>query len=357
MKKNTLILYIVFALLLCLFLGLRMCDNAKMPEPSPQPTAAVATLPPTPEPTPQTEFVLSFAGDTTLGSLVEWQGSTAGDFQSTVGQDYGYPLKNVKSVFAADDFTMVNLEGTLTKSSSAVSKKYRFKGDPAYAKILSEGGVEAVALSNNHAGDLKDTGRADTKAAVEAEGIRWADYDTPLIYQLPNGPRLGIVNYNTVEDERGESVWRADIERNIRYCREQQCDFIIGFMHWGSVEYLEQAEKWAYQLGHDMVDWGCNLIVGGHAHILQPMETYNGVPIFYSMGNFCYGGHLNPKDKDSVIVSVTLKWENGTAALQSVKPLPCSVSSSSARNDYCPTLYEEGSEGYQRVLKKLKWGE
>ncbi|MBQ0134764.1 MAG: CapA family protein, partial [Clostridiales bacterium] len=88
-----------------------------------------------------------------------------------------------------------------------------------------------------------------------------------------------------------------------------------------------------------------------------PMERYNGVPIFYSMGNFCYGGHLNPDDKDSVIVSVTLSWEDGAAVLQEVKPLPCCISSTVNRNDYCPTLYEEGGAGYQRVMEKLRWSE
>lgn len=368
MKKSNKIILPILILLLLGITALRISHSKKQmaATPSTQPIAIEPSFepaPPSPDPTfeptpePVKEFHLSFAGDTTLGSLIEWQGRTGGDFQSTVGQNFAYPLQNVKSIFAADDFTMVNLEGTFTNSNLAVEKKYRFKASPDYAQILQEGCVEAVALANNHAGDLSQQGREDTKASVENVGVQWADANAPLFYTLPDGPKLGIVNYNTVEDYNGEAKWRADIQADIQQCKEAGCDFIIGFMHWGSVEYLPQAETWAVQLAHDMVDWGCQLIVGGHAHILQPMESYNGVPIFYSMGNFCYGGHLNPQDKDSVIVTATLQWENGIASLVNVEPLPCSVSNRTDKNDYCPTLYTQGGDGWQRVMEKLKWSE
>ena len=62
-------------------------------EPTPQPTPE-----PTPEPTPapQARYVFHFAGDCTIGSLVEWQGSNSRDFQSVVGQDYAYPLPGAR---------------------------------------------------------------------------------------------------------------------------------------------------------------------------------------------------------------------------------------------------------------------
>ena len=111
------------------------------------------------------------------------------------------------------------------------------------------------------------------------------------------------------------------------------------------------------QLAHDMVDWGCGLIVGGHAHILQRMEHYNGVPIYYSMGNFCYGGHLNPDDKDSVIVEARLTWEPeaGVMTLDGAEPIPCLVSSRTDTNDYRPTPCEKDGADYRRILGRLEW--
>ena len=308
-------------------------------------------------PDPVRTYTFSFAGDCTIGSLLEWQGEVEGDFQSVVGTNYSYPLSGVRSIFEADDMTTVNLEGTFTTAEEAVDKPYRFKSDPVYANVLKEGSVEAVATANNHTGDFLEQGFSDTLAALDAVGILYARAGTPLIRDLEGGMRVGIVTYNTVENYIGEDAWRYAVESDIEACKEAKCDLIIGFMHWGSVEYLVEPEDWEVDFAHDMAEWGCDLIVGGHAHILQRMEYYGDVPIFYSMGNFCYGGNLDPDDKDSVIVQAEFTWdsENRTVSRTGLKAIPCLISTQKYSNDYCPTPCKEGSEDYQRILERLEW--
>ncbi len=308
-------------------------------------------------PDPVRTYTFSFAGDCTIGSLLEWQGEEEGDFQSVVGTNYSYPLSGVRSIFEADDMTTVNLEGTFTTAEEAVDKPYRFKSDPVYANVLKEGSVEAVATANNHTGDFLEQGFSDTLAALDAVGVLYARAGTPLIRDLEGGMRVGIVTYNTVENYIGEDAWRYAVESDIDACKEAKCDLIIGFMHWGSVEYLVEPEDWEVDFAHDMVEWGCDLIVGGHAHILQRMEYYGNVPIFYSMGNFCYGGHLNPDDKDSVIVQAEFTWDSETRTVSrtGLRAIPCLVSTQEYSNDYCPTPCKEGSEDYQRILERLEW--
>ena len=304
---------------------------------------------------PKNSWLFSFAGDCTIGSLLEWQGSIAQDFQSVVGDDYAYPLSGVKSIFEADDLTSVNLEGTFTNSTNAVVKPYRFKADPAYVQVLKEGSVEAVSTANNHSGDFQDEGRADTIAALDSVGILHTGAGDPLIHEMEGGLKIGMVSYNTVDNYEGEYAWRSSVQTDINTCREAECDLIIGFMHWGSVEYLTEPEAWEVQFAHDMVDWGCDLIVGGHAHILQRMEYYNNVPIFYSMGNFCYGGNTNPDDKDSVIVQAEfVRDSSGGVSLSRIHVIPCLISTRTDLNDYCPTPCQEGSEDYQRIVSRLE---
>ncbi|HBB60560.1 MAG TPA: hypothetical protein DCZ61_02055 [Lachnospiraceae bacterium] len=312
---------------------------------------------PTPTPDPVRTYTLSFAGDCTIGSLIEWQGTQPGDFQSVVGTDYSYPLSGVKSIFAADDLTVVNLEGTFTTAVDAVVKPYRFRADPAYAQVLTEGSVEAVSTSNNHSGDFLEQGLSDTHAALDVKGIEYTHAGAPLIKELDGGLKLGIVTYNTVENWDGLNAWYASVKTDIEACKAADCDLIIGFMHWGTVEYLVEPEDWEVVFAHTMADWGCDLIVGGHAHILQRMEYYNDVPIFYSMGNFCYGGHLNPNDKDSVIVQAefTRNAETGEVTRSGLRVIPCLVSSQTLSNDYCPTPCAEGSEDYKRIVERLQW--
>ena len=84
------------------------------------------------------------------------------------------------------------------------------------------------------------------------------------------------------------------------------------------------------------------------------MESYHEGVIFYSLGNFCFGGNRNPSDKDTAVIQVTVeRTEEGTVRLAEVDAIPCSVSSRSDRNDYQPTPYPEGSAGAGRVERKL----
>lgn len=108
--------------------------------------------------TPESDrFVLSFAGDCTLGSEhTAWD--KAGNFPDVVGDDYTYPFSGVREVFSRDDFTFVNLECALTDHDVPADKTYRFRGLPEYGAILTEGSVEAVSLANNHS---QDYGSAD----------------------------------------------------------------------------------------------------------------------------------------------------------------------------------------------------
>ena len=313
----------------------------------------------TEEPDPVRNYLFSFAGDCTIGSLLEWQGNQPGDFQSVVGDNYAYPLSGVREIFAADDLTTVNLEGTFTGSSDAIYKPYRFRADPAYVKVLTEGSVEAVSTSNNHSGDFREEGLNDTHAALDGAGILHTHTGQPLIQTLDGGLKIGIVSYNTVESPYGQDVWRNAVNADIDACKEAACDLIIGFMHWGTVEYLTEPEDWEVQFAHDMADWGCDLIVGGHAHILQRMEFYHDVPIFYSMGNFCYGGNLNPDDKDTIIVQAQYSRdsESGSVSRTDLKVIPCLISTRTDKNDYCPTPCTEGSEDYTRILSRLQWTE
>ena len=299
----------------------------------------------------------SFAGDCTIGSLLEWQGSLAMDFQSVVREDYAYPFSGVREIFGRDDFTVVNLEGTFTDSEDAVEKPYRFKADPVYVNVLQEGGVDAVSLANNHSGDFGAEGKKDTIAALDTAGILHSDAYAPLICEMPNGITVGIVSYNTVDNHVGEWQWRQDIKADIGACKDADCDLMIGFMHWGTVEYLAEPEAWELQLAHDMVYWGCDLIVGGHAHILQRMEYYNDVPIFYSLGNFCYGGNTNPDDKDSVIVQAEYTRDDSKKMIvrSGLCVIPCEISARKDLNDYCPTPCAEGSDAYRRICDKLEW--
>jgi poly-gamma-glutamate synthesis protein (capsule biosynthesis protein) len=84
------------------------------------------------------------------------------------------------------------------------------------------------------------------------------------------------------------------------------------------------------------------------------MEEYNGGVIFYSLGNFCFGGNLQPTDLDSVLVQQEyIRDAEGNIRRGELTVVPMCISSAPPINNFQPTPYEEGSEEYQRVMDKL----
>ena len=272
-----------------------------------------------------------------------------------LGDDMSYPLQNVREIFAGDDVTVVNLEGGFTTATTPKNKSYRFRADPVYAAVLTEGSVEGVSLANNHSRDYLDAGYAETKATLDSLGLGWTDESTPWIVTLPDGPTLGFISFNTVEIDLTVGDVKGYLQRLTPVytaCREAGCDLVIALMHWGW-EYRYEPEGWMVELGHRLAELGCDMVVGGHAHVLQPVEFYKGVPICYSLGNFCFGGHSNPADKDSVIVQQRILRTDDGYALGETAFIPCAISGSDSRNDFCPVPYDPDGEGYLRVMEKL----
>ena len=308
--------------------------------------AAVETTLPT-ETQPQPErFVLTFAGDCTLGANPRNTYAGVG-FPSVVGEDYHYPLANVVTYFSADDATFVNLEGTLTEVGNPADKTHTFRGSPAYSQILTENSVEVVSLANNHSMDYGQAGYDSTRSVREQAGIPYAQRDTGTLIRLDCGLTVGIYGmvYYKLDAE--------DMKSEIAALREQGAELVIVAPHWG-VEGSYRPNELQTDLAHAAIDAGADIVWGSHPHVLQPIERYGNGIIYYSMGNFCFGGNSKPEDFDTVLIQQeVIRSGEGGISLGALTIVPCSISSVENVNNYQPTPMAEDSEGYRRVLSKL----
>lgn len=295
----------------------------------------------------QKVITISAVGDVTLGNYLTqdyfWSFNETYEKQ----QNPAYFLENVADIFAEDDMTIVNLEGPLTTAEEYREGTYVIKGAPEYVNILTEGNVEMAGIANNHRLDYKVQGTKDTVNALEEAGIVYAYDENWAIYEV-QGIRIGCVAVNEIA--WGEGVERF-LQEGIAQLQQEEADIIIASCHWG-IERENYPEEYQQELGKKCIDWGADLVLGHHPHVLQGIEKYQGKYIVYSLGNFCFGANRNPADKDTIIFQQTFNFADGEKTEDtSIKIVPCSISSVSNRNDYKPTVLE--GEDAARVIERM----
>lgn len=288
------------------------------------------------------KITISAAGDCTLGVDSRYNNLFNNYYQKNGS---AYFFKKVKSVFSKDDLTIVNFEGTLTNSTARASKTYTFKGPAKYADILKKGSVEVVTLANNHTMDFGNSGFTDTKKTLKKKKISYCIGST-IAYKKVKNVKIAFIGFNALN-----GVTQQQIKDTIKKAKRQQAKIIITSFHWGiEKEYHPNTRQ--KTLGRYAISSGSDLVLGHHPHRLQSIEKYKGRYIVYSLGNFCFGGHSNPSDKDSMIFQQTFYVKNGKLLKKNdVKVIPCSISSVNHTNNFQPTVLTGSNK--KRVLNKI----
>ncbi len=320
------------------------------PSPSPTPTPTPTPTPsptPTPEPTPEPEpeyFTITLIGDCTLSSG-PYNDNYAGGYKKVVGDDYAYPFAKTVHLLENDEFTVANLECALTEHNVPAQKNFVFRADPAYVNIMVEGSVEFVTLGNNHVLDYGEQGYADTKAALDEAGIAYAGRDEWTLCETAHGLKIGVYAVSFGNEQQ--------IRDGVKAVRDAGADVVIAALHWGD-EGSYHVNGLQIGQAHAAVDAGADIVYGTHPHTLQPIEEYKGKYIYYSMGNWSFGGNTNPRDKDTVLVRQTVMRDvDGTISLTEREILPCSSSGEANYNNYQPVPLTEDDPRWARVLSKL----
>lgn len=293
------------------------------------------------------QITVSSMGDCTLGTDENFNPSTSFNaYYNAQGPDYFF--KNVRSILEEDDLSIINLEGTFTDSDQRQEKTFAFKADPEYVSILTGSSIEAANLANNHSRDYGEESYTDTIETLEQAGIASFGYDQVDILEV-NGVKVGLTGIYELAEHLDK---QEEVRTNIAALKEAGAQVIIVNFHWGiEKEYLPNDTQ--KTLAHLAIDEGADLVIGHHPHVLQGIERYKGKYIAYSLGNFSFGGNSNPSDKDTMIFQQTFTVQDGKVEVNDdINVIPCSLSSASGYNDYCPTPLE-GSEK-ERVLEKLK---
>ena len=290
-------------------------------------------------------FTLTFLGDCTIGSQ-PIQMNVMYSILWFIGEDYTYPFKGVIDYIDDDDLTVINLEGTFCDPMPNSGALFTFRAPTNYVNVLTENSIEVASFANNHTMDYLQKGYDSTLATLEEAGIPYVEKDSSTLVTTKSGLTVGFYALSF-------SMNKADMQTEIAQLRKDGAEVVVVSAHWGA-EGSYRAAQTQIDIAHAAIDAGADIVYGHHPHVLQKIEEYNDGIIYYSLGNFVFGGHHWPQDLDSAVLQQEIiRSPEGEISLGELTIIPVSCSSLPAQNDFQPTPYEEGSEKYERVMSKL----
>ena len=283
-------------------------------------------------------LTISFVGDCMFAS--NHGRSAEGSFnRMAMTQPPEYFLKNFIPLFTSDDFTIANCEGVLSDNDLPEKEvtteiAFWFKGPTKNADIFRVSGVDLASVVNNHSHDFGQQGSDDTEKALSAVGVLPGRRDK-VTYTTVKGQKLGVFCCSLYSYD-----YVYDILDKVSEMKKENCDLIIIYFH-GGIENETQPEDWKIRACREIAKAGADIIVGSHPHVLQPMEVYDGTPILYSLGNFCFGGNTHPPMNTAVYQAI-YTIEGGSITDREDVLIPCRVYSGYS-NNYQPYIVSNES--------------
>lgn len=269
---------------------------------------------------------------------------TASLDQNTGRYDFKDIFKETGEYLSKPDFTMVNLETRLAGPEKGYSGYPRFNTPSELADNMKELGIDLVATANNHSMDMGREGVIKTLDNLDRAGLHHVgtyrslpERDKPAIFEV-KGIRVGVINYT--QDTNGIPV-PSDADymvnlikkelmlKEIERIRENRCDFLIAYMHFGT-EYQRHPNEFQKTLARQLFEAGVDVVLGSHPHVIQPLEWqkvfWEGkekqVLVAYSLGNFVSNQRWRYSDSGMILNLDIEKNEGESAYLAGANYIP-----------------------------------
>ena len=309
---------------------------------SPVPTAS-PTPGPTPSPEPQPRHVrLAFTGDLLSHGPVFRQAQANGSGE--LAYDYRPMFELVREALSDADLAICHLETPLSPDNRDLSGYPSFNAPGDLAAAIAQVGYDGCSTASNHSMDQGIAGIEDTLDLFDQKGLGHAgmartalEAAIPTLYSV-NGVTIGHLSYTyglnglVLPDDKPWAVHvnsAEDILEEAQVAIELGAEFVVLSIHWGAeyqVAPTSQQRALAKELlAGDEID----LIVGTHAHVIQPVERLGGNLVIYGLGNFLSNQSPQscrscpPESTDGVIVLVDLmEDESGDLEVAAISAVP-----------------------------------
>ena len=215
--------------------------------------------------------------------------------------DFASVLEDMKPFIERADYSIVNFECPVTKGG----EKPIVKQGPNLQ--CSENGIEAVkwvgfdcvTLANNHFLDYGEKGVRHTLDTCEKYGVDTVgggmnlQEASQVLFKEINGVILAVINCCehefSIATENSAGSNPINLVRQYYAIQEAKgkADYVLLIVHGGN-EYYQLPSPRMKEIYRFFVNAGADVVVNHHQHCFSGYELYNGKPIFYGLGNFCF---------------------------------------------------------------------
>lgn len=240
----------------------------------------------------------------------------------------------VSDLIKGHDLAFYNQESIIGGKSLGLSAYPRFNSPEEIGDTMVNLGFNLVSLANNHTMDKGEVGVTNsvgywkTKPGVYYTGqaISEEDRENNIRIEEKNGIKYAFFAYTTVTNglipssgkEYLTNIYSKDkVQKDINKVKDK-VDLIIVSMHWGE-EYTTSPSANQKQVAKELSDMGVNLVIGNHAHSLQPVEMVNDTLVFYALGNFISAQDTKDKQTGAMAYLKIKKEDDGKITFNDVK--------------------------------------
>jgi len=263
---------------------------------------------------------LIFTGDIMLDRGVKYQIDKNGQ------GDYNFSFLKIADDLQKADLLIANLEGPISDKGSKVGSIYSFRMDPKSIGGLKYAGFDILSLANNHMLDytrlaLEDTFLRLKEAEINYVGAGFNKYEaySPLIKEI-NGStgsllvKVAFLSFTNLGSQNWQAsatisgiAWLTDenLKSGIETAKKT-ADIVIVSFHFGE-EYQENANINQKYFSHLAIDYGADLVVGHHPHVIQNVEAYKNGIIAYSLGNFIFDQNFSEETMKGLALEIFLE--------------------------------------------------
>ena len=280
--------------------------------------------------------------------------------------DFHENFEYVKPWLKQADLVIGDFEGTVNKDHYLAGYPL-FNAPGEVMDAIKDAGYQVLDLAHNHILDSQIEGVVSTADAIEKAGMTPIGVYTheprdkaPIVIKEVNGIKVALLaysygfngieqsisqeDYNRYLSDLDEDKMKAEIER-----AEKEADITIIMPQMG-VEYQIEPTEEQKKLYHKMIDWGADIIFGGHPHVVEPAETVEKEGdkklIIYSMGNFISNQRIETMQdvenakwtERGVLMDVTIKKKSGKTTIETAQAHPSWVSRT-PKGGYSPEGY------------------